>query len=294
MFECVCLPPREFRSGCGENWETAVVEPVKRENRSLGGRDWAASLGRWLLGRRSADARSLTAANSTPRFRVVAISRETGAGGGTIGRLLGQRLGWKVYNREIPDTIAEWMNLPPEEVAPFDELAPSVVQDWILPLREEVYAPQEAYLDHLDSLLGTLGRQGSSVIVGRGAGCFLPRESTLTVRVIAPLQQRAERLAERMGVSVRTARRAARDLDKRRDRFIRTLYRVDPTDPHQYDLVLDSASLGLTMAAELLARAVEVGYPAAFSCLSEDHPTATSATARSVVECEQDPPSPAA
>ena len=274
--------------------EAAVREPVKRENRSPGSRDWAASIGRWLLGRRSSGPIALTQAITTPRFRVVAISRETGAGGGTIARLLGQRLGWTVYNREIPDTIAEQMHLPPEEVAPFDELAPSVVQDWILPLREEVYAPQEAYLDHLDHLLETVGRQGSSVIVGRGAGFFLPRESTLTVRVVAPLQQRAERLAERMGVSVRTARRAARDLDKRRDRFIRTLYRVDPTDPHQYDLVLDSASLGLTMAAELLARAVEVGYPATYSWVAEDREPVSSVGSNRLVDRDQDPSSPAA
>ncbi|MEI7986087.1 MAG: cytidylate kinase family protein, partial [Armatimonadota bacterium] len=62
---------------------------------------------------------------------------------------------------------------------------------------------------------------------------------------------RAERLAERMGVSVRTARRAARDLDRRRNQFERTMYRIDPADPHNYDLVIDSESLTIAIAAEL-------------------------------------------
>ena len=125
------------------------------------------------------------------------------------------------------------MEVPIDEVRAFDELAPSVVQDWILPLREEHYAPQEAYLDHLAKLVEAIGRAGESVIVGRGAGFLLPRESTLSVRIIAPLKARAARLAERMGVSVRTARRAARDLDRRRAQFDRTMHRADPTDPHQ-------------------------------------------------------------
>ena len=55
-----------------------------------------------------------------------------------------------------------------------------------------------------------------------------------------------------MGVSVRTARRAARDLDRRRNQFDRTMYRVDPTDPHNYDLVLDSNSIGLAIAVEII------------------------------------------
>ena len=136
-----------------------------------------------------------------------------------------------------------------------------MVQDWLLPLREEYYAPQEAYLDHLAKLIEAIGRAGESILVGRGAGFMLPRETTLSLRVIAPLKGRAQRLAERMGVSVRTARRAARDLDRRRAQFDRTMHRADPNDPHNFDMVLDTASLSLEIAAEVFVRAVEVGRP---------------------------------
>ncbi len=43
---------------------------------------------------------------------------------------------------------------------------------------------------------------------------------------------------------------------------MRTLHRVDIADPHLYDLVLDTHSLGLSMASELIVRAVEMGRPA--------------------------------
>jgi cytidylate kinase len=170
-----------------------------------------------------------------------------------------RRLNWKVYDHEILEAIAQRMELSADEVRVFDELAPSVVQDWILPLREEHYAPQEAYLDHLAKLLEAIGRGGQSVIVGRGANFLLPREETLSVRIVAPLKARAIRLSERMGVSVRTARRAASELDRRRLHFDRTMHRVDSTDPHNYDIVLDSNSLGLQIAAEVIVRAIEAG-----------------------------------
>jgi cytidylate kinase len=193
------------------------------------------------------------------RFQNLCVSREAGAGGGALARLVGQRMGWKVYDEELVEAIAYRMQVPIDEVRALDELAPSVVQDWLLPLREEYYAPQEAYLDHLAKLIEAIGRAGESILVGRGAGFMLPRETTLTIRVIAPLRDRASRLAERMGVSVRTARRAARDLDRRRAQFDRTMHRANVNDPHHFDLVLDTHSLGLEIAAEVVIQTIEIG-----------------------------------
>jgi cytidylate kinase len=224
-------------------------------------RAWPRKVAHWLFGATAGRHEPEGPPVPVARFRNVCISREAGAGAGSISRLVGTRLAWKVYDHEILEVIAQRMEMPTDEVRAFDELAPSVVQDWILPLREEHYAPQEAYLDHLAKLVEAIARAGDSVIVGRGAGFMLPREATLLIRVVAPLKVRAERLAERMGVSVRTARRAAKDLDRRRYQFERTMYRVDPRDPHNYDLVLDSQSLGLSIAAEVIVRAVEAGLP---------------------------------
>ena len=244
-------------------WQTLSSHDTERRTSESGRlREWPRSVVRWLFGLRRRGSRAGDAPpDPVARFQNICISREAGAGGGAIARMVGQRLGWKVYDHELLEAIAHRMELPIDEVRAFDELAPSVVQDWLLPLREEHYAPQEAYLDHLAKLIEAIGRAGESVLVGRGAGFMLPRETTLSVRIIAPLKVRALRLAERMGVSVRTARRAASDLDRRRTQFDRTMHRADPGDPHNYDLVLDSYSLGLDIAAEVIVRAVEAGRP---------------------------------
>ena len=232
-------------------------------NEPGGVRSWPAWLGRWLLRRPSNRDVAATPIVPVARFRNICISREAGAGGGTIARMVGRRLDWKVYDHELLEAIAHRMEVSTDEVRAFDELAPSVVQDWILPLREEYYAPQEAYLDHLAKLVEAIGRAGESIIVGRGANFLLPREKCLSVRIIAPLKSRALRLSERMHVSIRTARRAARDLDRRRNQFDRTMHRADSTDPHNYDLTLDSNSLGLPIVAEVIVRAIEAGLPGA-------------------------------
>lgn len=236
---------------------TGATDP--RKHGAGGLHHWPQFVVRWLFG--TADQSSEPRAQPIPvaRFQNLCISREAGAGGGALARMVGQRLGWKVYDDELIEAIAHRMQVPIDEVRALDELPPSVVQDWLLPLREEYYAPQEAYLDHLAKLIEAIGRAGDSILVGRGAGFMLPRESTLSIRVIAPLRDRALRLAERMGVSARTARRAAKDLDRRRAQFDRTMHRANSNDPHCFDLVIDTQSLGLEMAAEVVIQTIEIG-----------------------------------
>ncbi len=168
-------------------WESFTTAMPGSQNRGPTGlRDWPRSLVRWFLGPNDEGREPQNTVRTVARFQNICISREAGAGGGTIARLVGQRLGWKVYDHELLEAIAHRMGLPVDEVRSFDELAPSVVQDWLLPLREEHYAPQEAYLDHLAKLVEAIGRAGESVLVGRGAGFLLPRETTLSVRITAP------------------------------------------------------------------------------------------------------------
>jgi len=233
---------------------------------------------RWLFGLGEEHLQPASPPVPVARFQNICICREAGAGGSLLARMVGDKLGWKVYDEELIAAIAHRMEVPIDDVRALDEQAPSMVQDWLLPLREEYYAPQEAYLDHLAKLIEAIGRAGESILVGRGAGFMLPRETTLSLRVIAPIKVRAQRLAERMGVSVRTARGAARDLDRRRAQFNRTMHRADPNDPHNFDMVLDTASLGLEIAVELVVRAVEVGRPAGLPAKPAPRPRPDSPT----------------
>lgn len=197
-----------------------------------------------------------------PRFTNVWINREAGSGSDIIARQVAARLNWAVYNEEFIEIIARRMKISPEMVRTLDELAPGMIQDWLLPLREQHYAPQENYFEHLDHLIQEIGRLGDAVIVGRGAGFLLPEENTLRVRLVAPLPNRAGRLADRMGVTPRTAKRAARDLDRRRKQFDWALYRKDSDDPHHYHMTLDTTTLGIALCVDVITLAVVRGIPA--------------------------------
>ncbi len=217
----------------------------------------------WLKGFTTRQNRSAKGDPNTPqpRFNTVWISREAGAPADIIARQVADRLRWVVYNEEVIEVISRRMQVAPELVKSLDELAPGMIQDWLLPLREQHYAPQETYLEHLEHLIQEVGRVGEAVIVGRGAGFLLPADRTLRVRIVAPLSNRASRLSDRMGISVRTARRVARDLDRRRRQFDWALYRKESDDPHNYHMTLDSTALGIPICVDLITLAIVKGFP---------------------------------
>ena len=131
-------------------------------------------------------------AGGVPAAVTVAISREAGARGSTIGHRAAQKLGWQIYNQELLEYIAQEGAFRQNFV---DNLSPEAAQ-WAEQrlqnlLREQSLSQHPSIMD-LARIILALGAQGEVVIVGRGAGCILPPLTTLNVRIVAPLSDRCE------------------------------------------------------------------------------------------------------
>jgi cytidylate kinase len=195
---------------------------------------------------------------SAPLGLTIAVSREAGARGGTIGRLVAKRLGWQVYDQELleymsQDTVARqglWDSLSPP--------CASWVQGRLTELCQSL-EPDEALLN-LSRLMLALGAQGEVVLIGRGAGCILPRTTTLHVRVVAPHAERVAYMGQWMRLTTAEAAEKVRLRDQQRAEFVTKHFRRSPTDVHQYDLVLNSSLLGEEACAELLAQAAHMRW----------------------------------
>ena len=131
------------------------------------------AMARWLSGRDAADVGASDPAGPRPRFRVVCIAREAGAGGSALGRMVAERLGWTVYDARIVEAIADRMERPVEQVEALDELSPSVVQDWLLPLRSTTSFGGET--DDGRRCKRPWSRQSASFAMRSGPGCRCPK-----------------------------------------------------------------------------------------------------------------------
>jgi hypothetical protein len=197
---------------------------------------------------------------AAPGGLTIALSREAGARGGTISRLVGRRLNWPVYDQEHLEFLS---GDPVARANLMDDLSPACVA-WfearVAQMEGALKLDDNESLRHLIRLLAALGARGDAVILGRGAGHLLPAATTLNVRVIAPLTERVAYLSQWMRLSAGEAEQKVHDRDAQRLAFYRDQLGRSPGDIHQYDLVLNTSHLGEEACAELIARAARLRW----------------------------------
>ena len=201
------------------------------------------------------DRASTAATPAFPAALTVAISREAGSRGGTIARRAGRKLRWQVYNQELLEYIAQEgaLRQPVSETLPPAGI--SWVEEHLQALLREQNLSDHPSLVELARIVLALGAQGEVILIGRGAGCILPPESTLHVRIIAPLADRIAYMSQWLRLSMEEAAVQVDLRDRRRAEFLETHFHRRPGDLYQYDLLLNSSLLGEELCAELIAEA---------------------------------------
>lgn len=185
------------------------------------------------------------------------ISREKGSGGRTVAAMVGERLKWHVFDREIVDEIARRAKIRQQLIESLDERARGGLEEFIRDFLGHEAIASGDYLYHLKQVLLTLGHQGDVVIVGRGAEHVLPSQFGLRVWMVAPLDLRIERLCKVQGITAQAARAQIEQVDKEREKFVRTHFQHGARNPLDYDLVINTASLTAESTAEIVLAALQ-------------------------------------
>jgi hypothetical protein len=190
-------------------------------------------------------------ANRIPTSLTIAMSRESGARGGSIARRAGRKLGWQVVDQELLEFLAQdeqaLQELPAEAREWADERLDHLLRAGVLSNEPGVVALSRAVL--------LLGSQGEVLMVGRGAGYILPPATTLHVRIVAPEAERIAYMTQWLRLTDEEAAAEVRRRDTRRAEFLSAQLGCASDDPNPYDLILNSARLGEEPSAELILRA---------------------------------------
>lgn len=216
---------------------------------------------RWQEERRIAERKGLEGKNA--QHPTICVSRQYGARGAEMARLVAERLGLRYYSQELIQDIADEAHVRQQVVESLDERVQDGIAEWVSAMiKRGVFAPTD-YLRNLSKVVLTLSRHGRGVIVGRGAHFILDPGHTLRVRVVAPLEVRVARIAARDGLDGSAARAKIIRIDGERVAFNRQHYNADIADPAHYDLVLNTGTLGVDSAAEQTVRAFHDRFGAA-------------------------------
>lgn len=185
-----------------------------------------------------------------PRARaIVTLSRLPGALGDEVARRVADELGYQYFDREILQRIAESAHAREQVVASLDDKDRPMLEDWLCSLTLASYLSPYGYREHLERVLEGLARIGGAVIVGRGAHLVLAQGASLRVLVVAPLAFRVRVVAERDGLNLAHAEKRVHEEEAERRAFLRRLFHAELADPLAFDLVVNTALLGVEGAA---------------------------------------------
>jgi cytidylate kinase len=192
---------------------------------------------------------------TVPASLTIAISREAGSRGGSIARRVGVKLGWQVYTQDLLEYISQEGSLQHDMVNAIPDEGVRWADERFEKLLREQNLSQHPSVGNMARIILALGAQGEVILLGRGAGSVLPHETTLHVRIYAPLADRIAYMSQWLRLTVEEAAEQVRLRDSRRAQFLETHFHRSPGDVYPYDLLLNSSLLGEELSAALIAEA---------------------------------------
>jgi hypothetical protein len=187
----------------------------------------------------------------------VALTRQAGSGGGEIAKLLGDKLGWTVLDRQALDAIAEEFRLDPNMLTLLDETGLSWFGESILNLVHARLISQYTYVERLVKLVLVSLSDHPAIVVGRGSTAFLPHDRGLKVRLVREEADRVARIMVRRGLDESEAHHWVNQIDQERRAFVRRHFNQDPDDPVGYDLTINTSRVGLHGATKLIVQGLQ-------------------------------------
>ena len=193
--------------------------------------------------------------------RIITISREFGSGGRSIAKLVAEKLGYRFYDRELVNKVAERSGFSPEFIEESGEYASARSSLlFALATASQYSADGLSMHDRLyieqTKIIEELAAEGDCVIVGRCAD-FILRDwkDCLHVFIHADMASRAKRIVERYGEGDRSAEKRLAEKDQKRKVYYKNYTGRNWGQAQNYDLCLNSGVLGVETCAELIVQA---------------------------------------
>ena len=223
------------------------------------------------------------------RLPFVTISRQAGAPGADLGRLLVERLNdrdrrdiaagarpWTLWDRELVEKVAADHHIAAPLVESLGESHHSWLMDFLggLSAGEHPDSADEARVfAKVASTIRALAAAGRVVIVGRG-GVFITRHMPggVHVRLVAPLERRIDRMAAHLNCPREQAAARVREMTRTRDELYRRYWPQEPLRPDLFTATLNTAALSPEAVARVIVDLVRETEAALASQRGHAHP----------------------
>lgn len=196
--------------------------------------------------------------NKNVRF-IIAINRELGSGGRTIGEKLAARLGVPFYDKALIKALQQKYNLTIEEIENLKGRTHSWWADFKRVMgigysnnssqyynvsytnEPDLLTSDDIYKAEQEILKG-MAESESCVIAGRTAFyMFRKHPNHLNILIQAPMEYRIKRIMNKRGITAQEAEKIIDKVDKMRENYVNRYTGTNRYDTRNYDLVFSSA-----------------------------------------------------
>ncbi len=192
--------------------------------------------------------------------RYITIEREFGSGGTKIAAEAAKNCGIACYGREILETVAKEQNVSVKTLEEYEEsVSGSFLYSMFVMTQSQTGDPDllspEAKLYVAESrVIKRLAQQGPGIFVGHCASEALKdMDGVLRVFIRATEEEKAKRAIKDYGIPENQVAAVCRKFNRRRANYYSFCTRKKWNDLHNYDIVLNSSSLGINGCAAALS-----------------------------------------
>jgi cytidylate kinase len=184
-------------------------------------------------------------------FRLIALEREYGCGGGVIAAQLAERLGWKLWDHLITEEVARIAKVDPSAVMRCDERMDSRLHrlaksfwrgsyERSSPLEQQIF-DTDRMMVMMQDIMNRIAREGNAVVVGRGAP-YLLRASpdVFHVFLYAPRAEKIRRMTADGHTRVE-AEELVDSVDRERIAYVKHYFNADWPTRSLYHVMVNTA-----------------------------------------------------
>jgi cytidylate kinase len=201
---------------------------------------------------------------------VITISRQFGAGGKTLGKMIADNMGYSLVDEDIIEKVAQEYNVSEENIKSIEQEAGGNILDYIgrvSPWKrfmdrsltdKEGYIDGFKYVELLYKIIGKIADEGNVVIVGRGGQYVLQTyPSAFHFLFIANRDDRIKFIQDRYEMSYTKAVSVVQNMEKRRANLYRYYRRKDYNSLNLYHMTLNMSLVSIEKARDLVSRLVK-------------------------------------
>ena len=185
---------------------------------------------------------------------VITISREYGSGGRYIGKLVAQKLGIKLYDKEIITKLSETTGLSTEYIKTHEQKT-NILDNLNNGYYYNLNNNDELFIKE-SNLIKELAKE-SCVIVGRCADYILKGQKNVTnIFIYSDMKNKIKRATKYYKLNKNTAEKEISKINKLRSNHYKHYTGETWNNPENYDLCINSDTLGVEDTAELICKLI--------------------------------------